>query len=147
MTYVVPRDIIYYYSDMLPALFPLSTLHINCVAFIDSSNSPFLTIAMGENLISTVLRADRQDIVRYAPFIGIALLSILVINYFRNPLRHVPGPFWAKFSNLWLVYHTRQGKMHRKIIEVHEKYGPLVRLGPHEISTADIDSLRIVYGS
>lgn len=37
--------------------------------------------------------------------------------------------------------------MHRKIIEVHEKYGPLVRLGPHEISTADIDSLRTIYGS
>jgi hypothetical protein len=102
---------------------------------------------MGESLISTVLRADRQDILRYAPFMGIALLSILVISYLRNPLRNVPGPFWAKFSNLWLVYHTRQGRMHRKIIEVHEKYGPLVRLGPHEISTADIDSLRTIYGS
>ncbi|KAL3452899.1 cytochrome P450 [Aspergillus insuetus] len=53
----------------------------------------------------------------------------------------------AKFSNLWLVYHTRQGRMHRKIIEVHEKYEPLVRLRPHEISTADIDSLRIMYGA
>lgn len=82
MTYVVPRDIIYNNSDMLPALFPLSTLHINCVAFIDLSSSPFLTIAMGENLISTVLLADRQDILRYAPFMGITLLSILVINYF-----------------------------------------------------------------
>ncbi|KID78805.1 Cytochrome P450 family protein, partial [Metarhizium brunneum ARSEF 3297] len=103
-------------------------------------------MAMGEKLISTVLRADRQDILRYAPFVGIALLSILVINYFRNPLRSVPGPFWARFSNLWLVYHTRQGRMHRKMIELHGKYGPLVRLGPHEISTADIDSLRTIYG-
>lgn len=103
-------------------------------------------MAMGEKLISTVLCADRQDILRYAPFIGIAILSVLVINYFRNPLRSVPGPFWAKFSNLWLVYHTRQGRMHRKMIELHGKYGPLVRLGPHEISTADIDSLRTIYG-
>lgn len=101
---------------------------------------------MGESLISTVLHANRQDILRYAPFMAAVLLSILAVNYFRNPLRKVPGPFWAKFSNLWLVYHTRQGHMHRKIIEVHEKYGLLVRLGPHEISTADIDSLRTIYG-
>jgi hypothetical protein len=102
---------------------------------------------MGESLISTVLHANRQDALRIAPYMGAALLAILIINYFRNPLRKVPGPFWAKFSNLWLVYHTRQGKMHRKIIEVHEKYGPLVRLGPHEISTSDIDSLKVIYGS
>ncbi|KAL3482853.1 cytochrome P450 [Aspergillus germanicus] len=102
---------------------------------------------MGENLISTVLRADRQDILQYALYIGFALLSLLLIDYLRSSLRNVPGPFWAEFSNLWLVYHTRQGRMHRKIIEVHEKYGPLVRLGPHEISTADIDSLRIIYGA
>jgi hypothetical protein len=101
---------------------------------------------MGRDLISTVLRADRQDILQYALYVGIAILSLLLINYFRNPLRNVPGPFWAKFSNLWLVYHTGQGRMHRKIIEVHEKYGPLVRLGPHEISTADIDSLKVIYG-
>lgn len=102
---------------------------------------------MGESLISTVLHADRQDVLRYASYMGLAILSILVINYFRNPLRRVPGPFWANFTNLWLVYHIRQGKMHRKIIEVHEKYGPLVRLGPHEISTADIESLKTIYGS
>jgi len=102
---------------------------------------------MGENLISTVLHADRQDILRYAPYVGVALLSILVINYLRNPLRNVPGPFLAKFTNLWLVYQIRKGSMHRKIVELHEQYGPLVRLGPHEISTADIDSLRLIYGS
>lgn len=114
--------------------------------FHESISSSLLTITMSKSLISTVLSAKRQDMLQYAPLFGAAILSILIINYFRNPLRNIPGPFLAKFSNLWLVYHIRQGHMHRKIIEVHEKYGPLVRLGPHEISTADIDSLKSIYG-
>ncbi|KFY24339.1 hypothetical protein V491_02193 [Pseudogymnoascus sp. VKM F-3775] len=33
------------------------------------------------------------------------------------------------------------------MIDVHKKYGKLVRVGPNELSTADIDSLKIIYGA
>ena len=101
---------------------------------------------MSESLISALLNGEKRDVLPIASVIGIGFISIVLFNYFRNPLIAVPGPFWAKWSNLWLVYHIRQGHIHRKLIEVHEKYGPLVRLGPKEISTADIDSLRVIYG-
>ena len=101
---------------------------------------------MAESLTVALLNAKRRDVLPYVLVIGIAFISIVLFNRSRNPLNAVPGPFWAKWSNLWLVYHIRQGSMHRKIVEVHKKYGKLVRVGPNEISTADIDSLKIIYG-
>lgn len=101
---------------------------------------------MAESLTFALLNAERRDVLPYILVIGIALISIVLFNRSRNPLTAVPGPFWAKWSNLWLVYHIRRGNIHRKMIEVHKKYGKLVRLGPNELSTADIDSLKIIYG-
>ena len=98
---------------------------------------------MAEGLTATLLNAERRDVLLV---LGIAFLSIFLFNRLRNPLNSVPGPFWAKFSNLWLVYHTRKGHIHRKMVEVHLKYGDLVRTGPNEVSTADIESLKTIYG-
>ena len=101
---------------------------------------------MAESLTFALLNAERRDILPHLLVIGIAIISIVLFNRFRNPLTAVPGPFWAKWSNLWLVYHIRRGHIHRKMIEVHKKYGKLVRVGPNELSTADIDSLKTIYG-
>lgn len=101
---------------------------------------------MSESITLALLNADIGDILPYLSVIGVAFVSIVLFIRSRNPLASVPGPFWAKWSNLWLVYHARQGHIHRTMIDVHEKYGKLVRVGPNELSTADIDSLKIIYG-
>ena len=101
---------------------------------------------MSSRVVSALLNAGVSDYIRALPYIGASLILIVAIEYFRNPLRNVPGPFWAKFSNAWLVWHTQQGSMHRVVMDAHAKYGPLVRLGPYEISTGDIDSLKVIYG-
>lgn len=57
-------------------------------------------------------------------------------------LRHIPGPFLASISYLWLArvaYSERQYYVHR---ELGSKYGPLVRVGPNEITTDDPEVLR-----
>jgi cytochrome P450 len=85
---------------------------------------------------------------------GILLPSIIalgaaVIGYalFLDPLRNIPGPFLARFSRLWMVYHARRGDMHTTMIALHKKHGKLVRTGPSEVSISDPGALKTIYGA
>lgn len=77
----------------------------------------------------------------------LVLLSILIassaLTYFR--LSHIPGPFFAKFTNLqrfWWVLSYRAHEIH---IEQHRKYGPLVRFGPNMVSVGDPKEIGTIY--
>ncbi|KAH6641299.1 cytochrome P450 [Chaetomium tenue] len=53
-----------------------------------------------------------------------ALFAYLLASYLASPLRQYPGPFLAKFTNLWRTYHIAQGSFHHVLVRLHEKYGP-----------------------
>lgn len=57
--------------------------------------------------------------------------SILAYRILFHPLRHFPGPFWAKTSKWWLVYtQWKTGhRYHHYARELHERYGDIVRIG------------------
>ncbi len=38
-------------------------------------------------------------------------------------IRRYPGPFLAKFSDLWLAYVGKSGQLSETIRKIHEKYG------------------------
>lgn len=80
--------------------------------------------------------------------IPIALLLFYLVPYFTSntTLRDTPGPFAAKFTNLWLLLQARQGKRYQSVDEAHRKYGKLVRIQPNHISIADESAIPIVYG-
>jgi benzoate 4-monooxygenase len=80
--------------------------------------------------------------------IPIALLLFYLVPYFTSntTLRDIPGPFAAKFTNLWLLLQARQGKRYQSVDEAHRKYGKLVRIQPNHISIADESAIPIVYG-
>lgn len=62
--------------------------------------------------------------------IGVITISLLLYEIYRvvsDPLRKVPGPFWARYTRLWEVYHVRKGNFHLLNIELHERYGKLPR--------------------
>ena len=62
--------------------------------------------------------------------IGAITISLLLYETYRvvsDPLRKVPGPFWARYTRLWEVYHVRKGNFHLLSIELHEKYGELLQ--------------------
>lgn len=73
------------------------------------------------------------------------LVSILYQAHF-SPLSKIPGPFLAKYSRLWLAYHGFKGDFHTLLVELHETYGDLVRIGPDELSVADVEAVRKIYG-
>ena len=80
-------------------------------------------------------------------YVFIALgLGYVFYQRFISPLAKVPGPLGASLSRLWLVKHTREGRLHRELLELHAQHGPLVRIAPNELSVADLDAVRKIYG-
>ncbi|KAF4339672.1 pisatin demethylase [Fusarium beomiforme] len=59
-------------------------------------------------------------------------------------LRHIPGPFFGKFTYLWVAYLTITGKQHHHLVDLNRKYGPLVRVGPNEVLVDNPDLIRKV---
>ncbi|KAF5862062.1 hypothetical protein ETB97_012209 [Aspergillus alliaceus] len=85
----------------------------------------------------------------YYLIVGAILAAIgipLLLLQLWDPLSSVPGPFWARWSPLWMVRHALRGDMHQTMIQMHDKYGSLVRTGPNELSTSDPDAIQQIYG-
>lgn len=53
---------------------------------------------------------------------------------YASPLRSIPGPFLASCTRLWKVRSAMSENMHWEHVELHKKYGPVVRIGPNEVS-------------
>lgn len=49
------------------------------------------------------------------------------------PLAVFPGPLAAKLSKGWRAYVTYRGQWHRDLVALHQRYGPVVRIGPNEL--------------
>jgi benzoate 4-monooxygenase len=88
------------------------------------------------------------DILLSAYTIPIALALFYLIPYLTSntALKKVPGPFAAKFSNLWLLAQARQGKRYLSVNEAHKKWGKVVRIQPDHVSITDESAIPIVYG-
>ncbi len=75
------------------------------------------------------------------------VVAILVASYtvtaFRTwyRLRHIPGPWLASFSYLWMVINTLRGRNDVAYLGLR-KYGSLVRNGPNYLVTDDPEVLR-----
>lgn len=69
-----------------------------------------------------------------------------LLQYLLDPLRSLPGPFLARFSRFWYFFETYKGVFEETNIELHRKYGPIVRIAPHEYSIDDVDAARTIYG-
>ncbi|KAJ3565643.1 hypothetical protein NP233_g7498 [Leucocoprinus birnbaumii] len=90
---------------------------------------------------------DRIDLQTAAYAIPGAILVAHLIPWLWDPqgIRSYPGPFFAKFTDIWLGYVSKKGHRSEVIHEVHRKYGPIVRIAPNHISIADPDALAVVY--
>ncbi|KAH6865703.1 cytochrome P450 [Alternaria rosae] len=75
------------------------------------------------------------------------LISITTYRVLFHPLRNVPGPFFARFSKLWLAWHVRKGQSHIYFPKLHARYGPIVRIAPDQVLVCDEGAIRTVYGA
>jgi len=66
--------------------------------------------------------------------LAISLLSVGVYRAYFHPLSKYPGPrLWA-VSPIPFMYNHMKGRLPYRIHELHEQYGPVVRLAPTELS-------------
>lgn len=74
------------------------------------------------------------------------VIAKALVNKFTNGLNGVPGPFLAGCTDFWrffIVWGRRPELVH---IELHRKYGSVVRLGPRTVSIADNQAVKAIYG-
>jgi hypothetical protein len=81
----------------------------------------------------------------FAALVVYYILSSLYSIFF-HPLRRVPGPYLARFSELWRNIRYFRGSWLDDVVSLHETYGPVVRIGPNEISFVDGEALKQLYG-
>lgn len=60
--------------------------------------------------------------------------------------RSIPGPFLAKFTDLWLALHSKNGHRSEVVHQLHLKHGSIVRIAPNHVSIADPAALPTIYG-
>lgn len=77
---------------------------------------------------------------------GLGLLYALLVALF-SPLRKVPGPVAARFTNLYYLNRVRHGRFNYENKTMHHKYGPVLRLGEDLVSIDDPSALKTIYGS
>lgn len=80
------------------------------------------------------------------------VLPILFIGYyiiqgFCSPLKKLPGPRYTQFTSLWIKYQEFTANRRESVHNLHQKYGPVVRLGPNEVSFTSLDAIKEIYAS
>lgn len=68
----------------------------------------------------------------------------LLATYIR--LSHVPGPFLASLTNLVRLRWVLTRRAQHIHIDLHRRYGPLVRIGPNAVSVGDPAEIQQIYG-
>ncbi|KAJ7196196.1 cytochrome P450 [Mycena pura] len=77
----------------------------------------------------------------WGPGVGVVVacsLYVLVLYFYDSyGIRKYPGPFTAKFSYAWIIWVGITGRRSQKIHDAHNRYGPIIRISPCEISFSD----------
>ncbi|TVY18468.1 Cytochrome P450 monooxygenase TRI4, partial [Lachnellula arida] len=81
---------------------------------------------------------------------GAQLICILYTLFSRSllsPLAKVPGPRLAALTSWYECYYDvfKPGQYVFKIKQLHEQYGPIVRITPREVSVSDLEFLNTLY--
>ncbi|PVH89893.1 cytochrome P450 3A6 [Cadophora sp. DSE1049] len=87
------------------------------------------------------------------PVLGLTVVSFLAIYKFiifpafLSPLSKIPNAHWsAPISPFWALWIRFKSRENRDLHAAHQKYGPVIRLAPNELSVNDLNGLRTVYG-
>ncbi|KAK0639400.1 benzoate 4-monooxygenase cytochrome P450 [Cercophora newfieldiana] len=86
----------------------------------------------------------------YVAFAVLAGLGYLINKYVtterkKHGLEHFPGPLLCAISHIPYAFHFFAGDHPRWIESLHEKYGPVVRTAPNELSFISPRSWRDIY--
>ncbi|KAG9249372.1 cytochrome P450 [Emericellopsis atlantica] len=68
------------------------------------------------------------------------LITTIVRRRYLSAISNIPGPFWASLTRLWHVWIILEGRQNERLVALHKRYGPFVRIAPNEISVCHRDA-------
>lgn len=73
--------------------------------------------------------------------------GIIYIIYMRcfHPLSKYPGPLIASLTNCFKAYCVYNLNLHERLLELHMKYGPVVRIGPNHLHFWEGEAIAPIY--
>lgn len=83
--------------------------------------------------------------VRLLLSLGALLVAKFIYNWVTSPIKHIPGPILAKFTNLGRMYDVYKGRPELELRRWHQKYGSVVRIGPTLVNVSDPAALKVIY--
>jgi cytochrome P450 len=75
------------------------------------------------------------------------LLSLAIYRLYLSPIAHFPGPRLAALTMWYEFYYDSYagGQYTFEIAKMHQKYGPIVRISPHELHIDDPEYYDVLY--
>lgn len=82
-------------------------------------------------------------------WIAIAVAVYAICTPFANggSLRKIPGPWIYATTRFRLALDAWQARSVHAVLDLHRRYGPVVRIGPEEVSFNSLSALRTIYGA
>ncbi|KAJ5237155.1 hypothetical protein N7489_007246 [Penicillium chrysogenum] len=74
------------------------------------------------------------------------IASKVIYNVFFHPLSRFPGPLEHKISRLAYVYRSARGTLPFDMLEMHKRYGDIVRIAPDELAFSHPDAWQDITG-
>lgn len=106
-----------------------------------------MATAFPEALFEFTPSAEINPKMSYLGTILILCFGYLLRNRYYHGLNKIPGPFIASLTSLWKWNVVRREEMPFVNTELHEKHGPLVRIGPNHVSASSAESIQTVHRS
>lgn len=76
---------------------------------------------------------DPTMLIRVSGALVVGYILQRLLRSLLSPLRAVPGPFLARCSDLWYLWHVKRGHWEIRNIELHQKHGKSPPARPEEL--------------
>jgi len=118
---------------------------------IMASASPLANAATVTDTTHWVSLLTNPQVVKLGIIFGVTPLVTIflwfLVSYQTSPLKKYPGPFLAGWTNLWRLKQVISGEYAPRMKKLHEKYGPIVRIGPNLLDLDYPELSRIIYNT
>jgi len=85
------------------------------------------------------------DLSRLSIIFVVLVIAHLTWTRYSGGLAKIPGPYIASITSLWKFYWIWKEEFPWLNDELHQQYGPLVRIGPRHVSTSSPEALQKVH--
>lgn len=76
------------------------------------------------------------------------LISLVIYRLYLSPISHIPGPKLAALTHFYESYYDvypNKGQFMFHYMDLHKKYGPIIRISPTEVHIDDMSFYSEIY--